>query len=47
MLKTLNLKKSTEKIDGAIATIMALDKAIRCGNETSESVYDTRGLLVF
>lgn len=39
--------KSTEKIDGVIACIMALDRAIRCGNETSESVYDTRGLLVF
>ena len=39
--------KSTEKIDGAIATIMALDRAIRCGNDTSESVYDKRGLLVF
>ena len=39
--------KSTEKIDGAVATVMALDRAIRCGNDTSESVYDTRGLLVF
>ena len=39
--------KSTEKIDGAIAGIMGLDRAIRCGNDTSESVYDTRGLLVF
>lgn len=39
--------KSTEKIDGAIAMIMALDRAIRCGNDSSESVYDTRGLLVF
>ncbi len=38
--------KSTEKIDGAIATIMALDRSIRCGNDTSESVYDNRGLLV-
>jgi phage terminase large subunit-like protein len=37
--------KSTEKIDGAIAMIMALDRAIRCGNDTSESVYDSRGLL--
>jgi phage terminase large subunit-like protein len=37
--------KSTEKIDGAVATIMALDRAIRCGNDTSESVYDSRGLL--
>ena len=39
-------EKSTEKIDGAIATIMALDRAIRCGNDASESVYDSRGLLV-
>ena len=39
--------KSTEKIDGAVATVMALDRAIRCGNDTGESVYDTRGLLVF
>lgn len=39
--------KSTEKIDGAIAMIMALDRAIRCGNANSESVYDSRGLLVF
>ena len=37
--------KSTEKIDGAIACIMALDRAIRCGNDTSESVYDSRGIL--
>ena len=34
-------EKSTEKIDGAIATIMALDRAIRCGNDTSESVYSS------
>ncbi|OLR65770.1 terminase large subunit [Peptoniphilus porci] len=40
-------EKSTEKIDGVIATIMALDRAIRCGNDTSESVYDERGLIVF
>ena len=38
-------EKSTEKIDGAVATIMALDRAIRCGNDTGESVYDSRGLL--
>lgn len=38
-------EKSTEKIDGAIAAIMGLDRAIRCGNDTGESVYDTRGLL--
>ena len=38
-------EKSTEKIDGAVATIMALDRAIRCGNDTSASVYDSRGIL--
>jgi len=38
-------EKSTEKIDGTVATIMALDRAIRCGNDTSESVYDSRGLI--
>jgi hypothetical protein len=25
---------------------MALDRAIRCGNDNSESVYDQRGLLI-
>ena len=38
-------EKSTEKIDGAVAAIMALDRAIRCGNVSVESVYDARGLL--
>ena len=36
----------SEKIDGAVATIMALDRAIRCCGGTGESVYDERGLLV-
>lgn len=39
-------EKSTEKIDGAVATIMALDRAIRCGGGDNTSVYDGRGLLV-
>lgn len=39
-------EKSTEKIDGAVATIMALDRAIRCGSGGGASVYDDRGLLV-
>ncbi|ARU45730.1 terminase large subunit [Corynebacterium silvaticum] len=40
-------QKSTEKIDGVVATIMALDRAIRRGTgPVSESVYDTRGLLM-
>lgn len=38
-------EKSTEKIDGAVALIMALDRSIRnqgsCG-----SVYDDRGILI-
>ena len=37
--------KSTEKIDGAVTTIMALDRAIRCGNSNSDSVYDDSGIL--
>ena len=39
-------EKSTEKIDGAIATIMALDRAIRCGLDAGESVYENRGILM-
>jgi len=39
-------EKSTEKIDGAVAMIMALDRAIRCGNDAGESIYDKRGILV-
>lgn len=39
-------EKSTEKIDGAVAMIMALDRAIRCGCVSDESVYDSREMLV-
>ena len=39
-------EKSTEKIDGAIATIMALDRAIKNSGGSSVSVYDDRGLLI-
>lgn len=39
-------EKSTEKIDGAVATVMALDRAIR-NDGNSGSVYDDRGILVF
>ena len=38
-------EKSTEKIDGAIATIMGLDRAMRCENTNTESTYDSRGIL--
>ena len=37
-------EKSTEKIDGAIALIMALDRAIRHQNQ--ESVYNERGIII-
>lgn len=42
----MDKEKSTEKIDGAVATVMALDRAIR--NEGCDvSVYDDRGILIF
>jgi len=37
-------EKSTEKIDGAIATIMALDRAIR--HQDKDSIYNSRGILI-
>lgn len=37
--------KSTQKIDGTVATIMALDREIRCGNSNSALVYDDCGIL--
>ncbi len=40
-------EKSTEKIDGAVATIMGLDRAIRNGGNSTGSVYDERGILSF
>lgn len=42
----MDKSKSTEKIDGAVATVMALDRAIR-NQGSSGSVYDDRGILVF
>jgi phage terminase large subunit-like protein len=38
-------EKSTERIDGAVATIMALDRAIR-NKAAPDSVYNTRGILI-
>jgi phage terminase large subunit-like protein len=38
-------EKSTEKIDSCVATIMALDRAIRHGGNTGVSAYDERGIL--
>lgn len=39
--------KSKEKVDGIIASIMALDRCIRNQTEPKGSVYDERGLFVF
>ena len=39
-------EKSTEKIDGAVATIMALGRAVLNTGSTGASVYDGRGLLI-
>ncbi len=40
-------EKSTEKIDGAVAAVMALDRAIRNEGNAGGSVYDDRGILIF
>lgn len=39
----MDKEKSTEKIDAAVATVMALEYAIR----NQRSVYDGRGILAF
>ena len=39
--------RSPEKIDGIVAAIMALDRAVRHESVQQGSVYDDRGLLVF
>lgn len=40
-------EKSTEKIDGIVALVMALDRCIRHKDDTQGSVYDERELLIF
>lgn len=41
----LDKEKSAERIDGALATKMALNRVIRYGNKAGASVYDDRGIL--
>ena len=41
----LSKKKSTEKIDGAVALVMGLARAMLMGGGATDSVYDERGLL--
>ena len=40
----IDKEKSTEKVDGAVALVMALDRAMK--NQNTGSVYDDRGLLI-
>ena len=41
----IDKQKSTEKVDGAVALVMALDRAMKKQNG-GDSVYDDRGLLL-
>lgn len=41
----MDKSKSTEKIDGAVTLVMALDRAIRYRSTSNESVYDNREIL--
>ncbi len=41
----IDKEKSTEKVDGAVALVMALDRALKNANEGT-SVYDDRGFLI-
>ena len=40
----IDKEKSTEKVDGAVALVMALDRAMK--NQSGASVYDSRGFLI-
>ena len=44
----IDKEKSTERVDGAVALVMALDRAIRCGSGIApeNSIYNERGLLI-
>ena len=42
----MDKEKSVERIDGAIALVMALDRAIRCCNDNKESIYNDRGIII-
>ena len=41
----MDKSRATERIDGAVALVMALDRTLRCGGAGSVSVYEDRGLL--
>lgn len=41
----MDKSKSTEKIDGAVAMVMGLDRALKHNGNQDKSVYDSRGLI--
>jgi len=44
-VRKIDKEKSTEKVDGAVALVMALDRALKNAN-SGASVYDDRGFLI-
>ena len=42
----MDKEKSEERIDGAVALVMALDRAIRHEESRTDSVYNDRGIIV-
>lgn len=40
-----NKEKSREKIDGIVAGLMALDRAVKHGGNAGKSIYETRGMV--
>ncbi len=42
----MDKEKSTERIDGAVALVMALDRAIRNQGTTADSIYNDRGIII-
>lgn len=42
----MDKEKSIERIDGAVALVMEVDRAIKCGNINKESIYNDRGIIV-
>ena len=42
----MDKEKSEERIDGAVALVMALDRAIRHEQSKTDSIYDGRGIIV-
>ena len=41
----MDKSRAVERIDGAVALVMALDRALRCSGTSTTSIYEDRGLL--